>query len=226
MTSQNSQEKNIPNFRNSAIIHGFFGIIEYALILITIFVYVTNIALLIVSIVIISGLFSVLEYSIIFKNPFYYISSAGLACITVYPSAFSMIIFIGSKRWSSLLEPFKFFVLLAFGFEVLYILILIMEVRYNKYTSYFRKQYGYVTTRGTGIRGGLALDYGAYYSIKELDKLDKNRQYWQDRNPEEIQKMNEELRAYEKRFKKKLLLWFQILAVLGFNIIFGISLLL
>jgi hypothetical protein len=38
--------------------------------------------------------------------------------------------------------------------------------------------------------------------------------------------MNEELRAYEKRFKKKLLLWFQILAVLGFNIIFGISLLL
>lgn len=221
MTSQNPQEEKIPNFRNSAIIHGFFGIIEYTLILITIFVYVTNIALLIVNIVIISGLFYVLEYSIIFKNPFYYISSAGLVCITVYPSAFSMIIIIGSKKWTSLLEPFKFFVLFAFGIEVLYILLLIIEVRYNKYTSYFRKKYGYASRIG-----GLAIDYGAYYSIKEFDKLDKGRQYWQDRNPEEIQKMNEELRAYEKRFKKKLLLWFQILAVVGFNIIFGISLLL
>ena len=224
MTNQNTPEGNIPKFRNSAIIHGFFGIIEYTLILLTIFVNVSNIALLIVGVVIISGIFTVLEYSIIFKNPFYYISCVGLVCITVYPSAFSMIIFIGSKRWSSLLEPFKIFVLFAFVIEVLYILLLIKEVRYNKYTNYFHKKYGY-PIRG-GFRGGLALDYGAYYSIKEFDKLDKGREYWQDRNPEEIQKMNEELRAYEKRFKKKFLLWFQILAVLGFNIIFGISLLL
>ena len=221
MTSQNSKEKKIPNFRNSAIIHGFFGIIEYALILITIFVYVSNIVLLIVSIVIISGLFSIMEYSLIFKNPFYIISSVGLVCITVYPSAYSMIFIIGSKKWTSLLEPFKGFVLFAFAIEVLYILLLIKEVRYNKYTSYFRKKYGYASRRG-----GLALGGGAYYSIKEFDKLDKGRQYWQDRNPEEIQKMNEELRTYEKRFKKKLLYWFQILAVIGFNIIFGISLLL
>ena len=221
MTSQNPQEGKIPNFRNSAIIHGIFGIIEYTLILLTIFVYVSNIALLIVSIVIISGLFSVLEYSIIFKNPFYYISGVGLVCITVYPSAYSMIFIIGSKRWSSLLEPFKIFVLLAFAIEILYILLLITEIRHNKYTSYFRRKYGYVSRRG-----GLAIDYGAYYSIKDFDKLDKGRQYWQDRKPEETQKMNEELRAYDKRFKKKLLSWFQILAVIGFNIIFGISLLL
>jgi len=222
MTSQNTQEGKIPNFKNATIIHGFFGIIEYTLILLTIFVYVSNIALLIVSIVIISGLFSVLEYSIIFKNPFYYISCVGLVCITVYPSAYSMIFFIGSKRWASLLEPFKIFVLFAFAIEVLYILLLVTEIRYNKYTSYFRRKYGYASR----VRGGLAIDYGAYYSIKDFDKLDKGRQHWQDRNPEEIQKMNEELRAYEKRFKKKFLLWFQILAVVGFNIIFGISLLL
>ncbi|MHA1240608.1 MAG: hypothetical protein ACTSQU_07410 [Promethearchaeota archaeon] len=222
MTSQNPQEGKIPNFKNATIIHGFFGIIEYMLILLTIFVYISNGALLIASIVIISGLFSVLEYSIIFKNPFYYISCVGLVCITVYPSAYSMIFLIGSKRWTSLLEPFKIFVLLAFAIEVLYILLLIKEIRYNKYTSYFRKKYGYVSQ----IRGGLAIDYGAYHSIKDFDKLDKGKQYWQDRKPEEIQKMNEELRAYEKRFKKKFLMRFQILAVVGFNIIFGISLLL
>jgi len=219
MTSQNPQEGKIPNFRNSAIIHGIFGVIEYTLILLTIFVYVSNIALLIVSIVIISGLFSVLEYSIIFKNPFYYISGVGLVCITVYPSAFSMIIFIGSNRWSSLLEPFKIFVLFAFAIEVLYIVLLIIEVRYNKYTSYFHKKYGYIKPTGFMLRGG-------WYSTREFDKLDKGRQYWQDQKPEELQKKIEELRAYEKRFKKKLLLWFQILAVIGFNIIFGISLLL
>jgi hypothetical protein len=221
MTSQNPQEGKIPNFKNATIIHGFFGIIEYMLILLTIFVYISNGALLIASIVIISGLFSVLEYSIIFKNPFYYISCVGLVCITVYPSAYSMIFLIGSKRWASLLEPFKIFVLLAFAIEVLYILLLIKEIRYNKYTSYFRKKYGYAS-RG----GGLVLGGGAYHSIKDFDKLDKGKQYWQDRKPEEIQKMNEELRAYEKRFKKKFLMRFQILAVVGFNIIFGISLLL
>ena len=221
MTSQNTQEEKIPNFRKSAIIHGFFGILEYTLILLTIFVNVSNIALLIVSVVIISGIFTVLEYSIIFKNPFYYISCVGLVCITVFPSAYSMIFFIGSKRWASLLEPFKIFVLFAFAIEILYILLLITEIRYNKYTSYFRRKYGYASRIG-----GLVLGGGAYHSIKDFDKLDKGRQHWQDRNPEEIQKMNEELRAYEKRFKKKFLLWFQILAVVGFNIIFGISLLL
>ncbi len=221
MTNQNTPEGTIPNFKKSAIIHGFFGVIEYTLILLTIFVNVSNIALLIVSVVIISGIFTVLEYSIIFKNPFYYISCVGLVCITVFPSAYSMIFFIGSKRWASLLEPFKIFVLFAFAIEILYILLLITEIRYNKYTSYFRRNYGYASR----IRG-LAIDYGAYYSIKDFDKVDKGREYWKDRNPEEIQKMNEELRAYEKRFKKKFLMRFQILAVVGFTIIFGISLLL
>jgi hypothetical protein len=211
MTSQNTQEGNIPNFRNSAIIHGFFGIIEYTLILITIFVYVSNIALLIASIVIISGLFSVLEYAIIFKNPYYYISCVGLVCIIVYPSAISMIIFISFTKWSY--EPVKIFILFALAIEALYVYFLIMEIRHNKYISYFHRKYGYGT-----------ILCALYYSIRDFDKLDKGRQYWQDQNPEEVQKKHEELRAYEKKFKKKLLVWVQILAVMGFNIIFGISL--
>ncbi len=219
MTSQNTQEGNIPNFRNSAILHGFFGIIEYALILITIFVYVSNIALLIGSIVIISGLFSVLEYAIAFKNPYYYISCVGLVCITVYPTAISMIIFISFTTWSSLYEPFIIFVLFALVIEILYITLLIMEISHNKYLSYFHRKYGYP------FRGGTVLG-ATFYSTREFDKLDKGKQLWQDQNPEEIQKKNEGLRAYEKRFKKRLLITLQILAVLGFNIIFGISLLL
>ncbi|MBY9017853.1 MAG: hypothetical protein KGD66_03375, partial [Candidatus Lokiarchaeota archaeon] len=196
MTSQNTPEGNVPNFRNSAIFHGFFGIIEYILILITIFAYVSNIALLIASIVIISGLFSVLEYVIIFKNPYYYMSCVGLACITVYPSAVWMIFFIGSSRWSSFYEPFKSFVLFALAIEVLYIFFLISEISHNKYITYFHRTYG------RSFRGGTPLTGGAYYSIRDFDKLDKGREFWQDQNPEEIQKKNEELRAYEKRFKK------------------------
>ncbi|MHA1191030.1 MAG: hypothetical protein ACTSP9_01885 [Promethearchaeota archaeon] len=220
MTSQNTQEGKIPNFRNSAILHGIFGIMEYILILIPIFVYVSNIALLIASIVIISGLFFVLEYAIIFKNPYYYMSCVGLACITVYPSAISIIIFSSFTKWSTLYEPFKIFILFALAIEALYIYFLIREVSHNKYTSYFHRKYGYwFTTAGHTLRG-------SFYSTKEFGKLDKGRQYWQDQNPEEIQKKNEELRAYEKRFKKKLLVRSQILAVMGFNIIFGISLLL
>ena len=222
MISQNTQEGNIPNFRNSAILHGFFGIIEYALILITIFVYVSNIALLIGSIVIISGLFSVLEYAIAFKNPYYYISCVGLVCITVYPTTISMIIFISFTTWSSLYEPFKIFVPFALFIEVLYITLLITEISHNKYISYFHRKYGYPSPRDH-IHGGIVLR-GTFYSTREFDKLDKTRQFWQDQTPEEIQKKNEELRAYEKRFKKKLLVTLQILAVLGFNIIFGISL--
>jgi len=218
MTSQNTQEGKEPNFRNSAIIHGFFGIIEYALILITIFVYVSNIVLLIASIVIISGLFYVLGYSIIFKNPYYYITCVGLICLTFFPSAISMIIFIGSTRWSY--EPVKIFVIIAIAIEVLYSFFLIWEISHNKYISYFHRRYGYVfSTIGHTLRG-------LYYSTKEFDKLDKGRQYWQDQNPEEVQKKHEELKAYKKKFKKKILVWVQILAVMGFNIIFGISLLL
>ena len=220
MTNQNTPEGNVSNFRNSAILHGFFGIIEYILILITIFVYVSNITLLIASIVIISGLFSILEYVIIFKNPYYYMSCVGLACITVYPSAIWMIFFIGSSRWSSLYEPFKIFVLFALAIEVLYAYILIWEISHNKYTSYFHRKYGYhFSTAGHTLRG-------LFYSVREFDKLDKGRQYWQDQNPEEAQKNHEELRAYEKKFKKKFLVRGQILAILGFNIIFGISLML
>lgn len=218
MTSQNTQEGNIPNFRNSAFLHGLFGIIEYTLILITIFVYVSNIALLIASIVIISGLIYVLGYSIIFKNPYYYIACVGLICITFFPSAISMIIFIGFTRWSY--EPVKIFVIFALAIEVLYSYFLIWEISHNKYIAYFHRRYGYVfSTIGHTLRG-------LFYSTREFDKLDKGRQYWQDQNPEEVQKKNEELRAYEKKFKKKLLIRLQILAVMGFNIIFVISLLL
>ena len=215
MTSQNTQERNIPNFRNSAILHGFFGIIEYILILITIFVYVSNIALLIASIVISSGLISVLGYTIIFKNPFYYISAVGLTCLTIFPSTVAMIFFIGSTSWSY--EPVKIFVISALIIEVLYISLFIMEINHNKYISYFHRKYG--TLRQTVL-------IASFYSVKEFDKLDKGRQYWQDQNPEETQKKLEEMSAYKKKFKKKLLIWFQILSVMGFYIIFGISLLL
>ncbi len=129
-----------------------------------------------------------------------------------------MIIFISSSRWSTLYEPFKFFVLFALTFETLYIFVLIRDLSHNKYTKYYHKKYGYA------FRGGTLLN-ATYYSTREFDKLEKGRQYWQDQNPEEVQKKNEELRAYEKKFKKKLLIWFQIVAVLGFNFIFGISLL-
>jgi len=221
MTDQNTQVGNVPNFRNSAILHGFFGILEYSVIIITLFVYVSNIALLIACILVISGLISVLGYAIIFKNPYYYISCVGLICITVFPSSISMILFISFTNWSY--EPVKIFILFALAIEALYVYILMMEISHNKYTSYFHRKYGYwFSTAGHTLTG-------LFYSTREFDKLDKGRQYWQDQNPEEAQKKHEELRAYEKKFKKKfkkhLLVWIQILSIVGFNIIFGISLL-
>ena len=221
MTSQNTQGANIPNFRNSAIskffrnsaiLNGFFAIIEYSLILITIFVYVSNIALLIACIIIISGLIYVLGYSIILKNPYYYISCLGLIFLTVFPSSISMILFISFTKWSY--EPVKFFIIISLVIEYFYITFLIMEVRHNKYTSYFHRKYG--NLRQTVLKA-------SFYSVKEFDKLDKGRKFWQDQNPEEVQKKKEELRAYEKKFKKKFLMRVQILAILGFIIIFGIS---
>lgn len=215
MTSQNTQGADIPNFRNSAILHGFFGILEYSLILITILVYVTNIALLIASIVIVSGLIFVLGYSIIIKNPFYYISVVGLICLTIFPSTVAMIFFVGSTSWSY--EPVKIFVISAIIIEVFYISLFTMEIRHNKYLNYFHRKHG-------NLRQTVLL--ASFYSVKEFDKLDKVKQYWQDQNPEEVQKKNNELRAFEKKFKKKLLVWVQILAIVGFLIIFGISLML
>ena len=215
MTSQNTQEGNVPNFRNTAILHGLFGVLEYFVILITIIVSISNIVLLIACILIISGLISVMGYVIIFKNPYYFISCLGLIFITVFPSSIYMIFFISFTKWS--FEPVKFFVIITLVIEYIYITFLIMDIRHNKYTSYYHRKYG--NLRQTVLKA-------SFYSVKEFDKLDKGREFWQDQNPEEIQKKNEELRAYEKRFKKKFLLTLQILAVMGFNIIFGISLLL
>jgi hypothetical protein len=218
MPSQNIQEGKIPNFRNSAILHGFFGIIEYTLILISTFIYVLNIALLITCVVIISGLISILGYTLILKNPYYYISCVGLIWITIFPSAISLIIFISFTQWSY--EPVKIFIIFALVIEALYIYFLIKEVSYNKYIHYFHKKYGYpFSTAGFTFRG-------LFYSIREFDKLDKGKHYWQDQNPEEIQKKKEELRVFEKKFKKKFLILTQILAVLSYLIIFGISLIL
>ena len=216
MTDQNTQVENIPNFRNSAILHGFFGILEFLIILITLFVYVSSIVLLIANVIIISGLISVLGYAIIFKNPFYYISCAGLICITIFPSSVSMIFFISFTKWSY--EPVKIFVLFALAIEALYIYLLLWEISHNKYTHYFHRKYG------RAFRGGNVLN-ASFYSTKEFDKLDKGRQYWQDQKPEEAQNKHEELRAYKKKFRKHLLVWIQILSIVGFNIIFGISLL-
>jgi len=222
MTSQNLKVEKIFNFRNSKILHGFFGIIEYTLILLTIFIYVSNITLLITSIIIISILISVLGYAIIFKNPYYYISCLGIICITLFPSAISMIPFIGFMRLPY--EPIKIFILFALVIEALYIYILIMDISYNKYISYYHRTHGYVFFPGH-TRAGF-IRRGIMFSNREFDKIDKGKKFWQDQNQEEIQKKIEELRAYEKKFKKKFLVNLQILAVIGFNIIFGISLLL
>lgn len=217
MTDQNAQETKIPNFWNAIIIHGFFGIIEYALVLITIFLYVSNIVFLIVCIGVASAVFIVLIYALLFKNPYYYIACIGLICITVFPSAIQLIIFIGSTTWSY--QPVNIFIIVALIIEILYILILIREISYNKYLSYFNKIYsiGYPFRRGSTL-------LGKYHSVKDFDKLDKGRQHWQDRNPEETKKIKEELKNFKKKYKKNTLILVQILGFLAFNVIFYLSL--
>lgn len=216
MSNQKIQEEKIPSFKKSAIIHGIFGILEYAFILITILVYVKNLPLLLTNIIIISGLFLVLSYTIFFKNPYYYISLIGLVFITIFPSAIAMMLYIGSTPWSyDLIRIFIIFVLVV---EVFYIYFLIREISDNKHLRYFHKKYGYLwSTASFMLRG-------SYYSVREFDKLNKGRQVWQDHDPEEIRKKREELKNYEKRFRKKLLILIQVIAVIAFIVSFGISL--
>ena len=219
MTEQTSLETKIPNFWNAIIIHGFFGIIEYTLVLITIFVYVSNFAFVIAAIGVVSALFIVLINTLLLKNPYYYIACVGLICITVFPSAFQLIIFIGSTTWSY--QAVNIFIIVALIIEILYIFILIREISYNKYLSYFNKIYsiGYPFRKGSTL-------LGKHYSVKDFDKLDKGRGYWQDRDPEEVEKIKEGLKNFKKKYKKNTLILVQFLGFLVFNIVFYLSLML
>jgi hypothetical protein len=216
MSEQNIEENKIPNFWNAITIHGFFGILEYLLIVITIFFYVSNIAFLIICIGITSALFIVLSYSLLFKNPYYYIACIGLICITVFPSAIESIIYIGSTTWSY--EPVKIFIIVALIIETLYIFILIREISYNKYLSYFHDRYtiGYPLRKGTTLLAN-------YYSTKDFDKLDKGRQYWQDRNPEPVKQLKEVIENLKKKYKKNVLITIQIFGFILFNVMFYVS---
>jgi len=216
MSEQNTEESKIPNFWNAIIIHGFFGIIEYLLILLTIFFYVSNIAFLIICIGIISALFIVLCYSLLFKNPYYYIACIGMICITIFPSAIQLIIYIGATNWSY--EPVKLFIIVALIIETFYIFILIREISYNKYLSYFHDRYtiGYPLRRGTTLLAN-------YYSTKDFDKLNKGRPFWQDRAPEEVETIKEKLRKFKNKYKKNTLIIIQIFGFLAYNIIFYVS---
>ena len=217
MTNQNSQDKEITNFWTAIGIHGFFGGIEYSLILITIILNVSNIAFLIVCIGIVSALFFILTASLLLKNPYYYISCIGLIFITIIPSAIELIIYIGSTTWSY--QPVKIFIIVALIIETLYILVLIREVSYNKYLSYFNKIYsiGYPFRKGTTF-------LGKHHSVTDFDRLTKGRQLWQDRDPEEVEKINKDIKKFKKQHKKNKLIIAQIFGILGFNVIFYISL--
>ena len=217
MTNQNSQEEKIPNFWYAIIMHGFFGIIEFFLILTTIFTSISNIVFLIACISIASALFFILFYALISKNPYYYITCVGLIFITFIPSTIAIIIFIVSTPWSY--DPVNLFVLSALILEVLYIIVLIREISYNKYLSYFHHTYtiGYPGRRGSTLRA-------TFYSVKDFDKLDKGKSYWQDQNPEEIQKKKEELKRFKQHYKRNLLIVIQILGILAYNITFFLSL--
>ena len=217
MTNQNSQEKNVPNFWNAIIIHGFFGIIEYTLALIVIFLYVSNIAFLILNVGIISSIFIVLIYALLFKNPYYYIACIGLMCISVFPTIIQLIIFIGSTTWSN--RTIDIFIIVALIIEILYIFLFIREISYNKYLSYFNKIYSI----GYPFRAGSTL-LGRHYSVKDFDKLDKGRQYWQDRAPEEVEKIKQDIIKFQKQHKKNILITVQIFGFVAFNIMFYLSL--
>ncbi len=217
MTKENSKQKKSPNFWYAILIHGFFGIIEYFLILITIFIYISNIFFLIVCISIVSLLFFILFYALIFRNPYYYITCVGMIFITFIPSTIGIIIFIVSNIWSY--KPINFFVFSALILEILYIIVFIREISYNKYLAYFHHTYtiGYPGRRGSTLRA-------TYYSVKDFDKMDKGKSYWQDQSPEEIQKKKDDLKRFRQHYKKNLLIIFQILGIVAYNITFFLSL--
>jgi len=219
MTNQNSQEEKTHNFWNAIIIHGFFGVIEYILMLITIFIYVSNLAFLIVCIGIITVLFIVLVYTLLSKNPYYYIGCIGLICSTIIPSAIALIFFIGSTTWSN--EPIKIFIISALAIEIVYIFVLIREVSQNKYLSYFHDSYmmGYPIRVMSSLRA-------TFFSVKSFDNLAKGRQLWQDKDPEEVKKLKEEFEKFKKKHKMRLLIAIQSIGFLALNIAFFVSLLL
>ena len=141
----------------------------------------------------------------------------GLVFITFIPSTIAIIIFIVSTTWSN--DPIKIFVVSALILEVLYIIVLIREISYNKYLVYFHHTYtiGYPGRRKSTLRA-------TFYSVKDFDKLDKGKSYWQDQNPEEIQKKKEDLKRFKQHYRKNLLIILQILGILGYNITFFSSL--
>lgn len=217
MTNQNSQEEKIPNFLYAIIIHGFFGIIEYLLILITILIYISNIIFLIACISIVSALFFILFYALISKNPYYYITCVGLIFIAIIPSTIAISIFIISTTGSYV--PINIFVVFALILEILYIIVFIREISYNKYLTYFHHTYtiGYPGRRRSTLRA-------TFYSVKDFDKLDKGKSFWQDQNPEEIQRKKEELKRFKQHYRKNILIILQVLGILAYNITFFLSL--
>jgi hypothetical protein len=215
MINLNSKAQNIPDFKSFVITHGLFGILEYTLILISIFIYISNLVLLMLCIVIVSLLIMVLAYTIITKNPYYYITYIGLICLTITPTTIFMFHYLGFTDWS--FEPIKILVIITLISEAFYIYFLIKEFGSNKHLNYLHRKYGYpVSAAASGMRG-------LFFSVREFDHLNKGRQNWQDRDPEEIKKMTKELDNFEKKFKKRFLLFFQIISVLGINFIFYIS---
>lgn len=215
MANPSELDVKIPNFNKSAIIHCLFGFLEFTLILISIIIYVEDLILMITCLAINSTLFFVMVYTIVFKNPFYYISCLGLVAITLFPTSVALIISIGSHYWSS--EVIMYFTIIGILVELFYVYLLIIEIRHNKYLNYFHKRYGHLWS------GSSSMVYRLYYSNKEFDRLNKGRQLWQDRDPKEVQKIEEAIEAFNKKFKKKLLIWTQVLAVLVYVIIFGVS---
>lgn len=213
MENESTIPEKVPNFGRVAVLHGMFGIIEYSLIVITIVNFITNFILLLVSSLVAGILFLVLAYTILFKNPFYYFPCIGLIILSLIPCSIALIFFIGRTVWS--FEPLKVYVIIALLVFIPYIFITSMEVSHNKYISYFYQRHG-------GLRQNVLR--ASFYSVKEFDKLSKGRQYWQDRNPEEIQKMKDSKHEFEKRFKKKYLVWFTFLTVITFELLFFVSL--
>ena len=221
MTTQDSNAAKVTKYWKSVIFHSFFGILEYVLILTAIIVNISNILLLSICVGLLSVIFFTLGYTIIFRNPFYYIASYGLAILTIFPSAISLILVISFSN--KLTVPIRDLVVFALVIEAFYIFYIIRKISYTKNIAYFHRKYGY-TSAATMV-------YRLYYSIHEFNRINKGRQYWQDQTPEEIEKKREEIekmrveiKKFKGKFKKKLLLWSQFFAVLGFITVFSISL--
>jgi hypothetical protein len=216
MTNQIDVDSKIPNFLKSEILNGFCGILELMLILTSIYIYIDNIIFLITCLSLVFLLFVTMFYTLIFKNPFYYIACLGMICITIFPTIYSLIIAIADVTLA--LDSFRYLIIAGIIVEAFYIFFIIIEARHNNYISYFHKRYGFSWS------GSASLLYRLYYSTNEFNKLDKGRQYWQDHNLEEVKKLKEDLKAFNRRFKKRFLKIFESIIVISYIILFGISL--